>query len=196
MASGSAGASDSDFPSVLGADGTIDLTGGLAPRGADERPTGRPSGDAWVVDRDRPSSPPPALEVLPELAELSPDDIHRKIADHFALGDFAAALYSAEFQLGLDPDDESARQYADTSRARLETRYTTRIGSLEYVFNLAVPVAKVKWLGLDSQAAFLLSLVDGQTTVAEVLDLCQMGKLEALRVFTELLEANAILRVA
>lgn len=196
MASGSAGASDSDFPSVLGADGTIDLTGGLAPRGADERPTGRPSGDAWVVDRDRRSLPPPALEVLPELAELSPDDIHRKIADHFALGDFAAALYSAEFQLGLDPDDESARQYADTSRARLETRYTTRIGSLEYVFNLAVPVAKVKWLGLDSQAAFLLSLVDGQTTVAEVLDLCQMGKLEALRVFTELLEANAILRVA
>lgn len=196
MASGRAGASDSDFPSVLGANGAIDLTGGLAPRGVDERPTGRPSGDAWVVDRDRRSLPPPALEVLPELAQHSSDDIHREIADHFALGDFAAALYSAELQLGLNPDDESARQYADTSRARLETRYTTRIGSLEHVFNLAVPVAKVKWLGLDSQAAFLLSLVDGQTTVAEVLDLCQMGKLEALRVFTELLEAKAILRVA
>jgi hypothetical protein len=133
---------------------------------------------------------------LPEVAEPSLDDIHGEIADHFALGDFAAALYSAELQLGLDPDDESARQYAETSRARLETRYTTRIGSLEYVFNLAVPAAKVKWLGLDPQAAFLLSLVDGQTTVEQVLDLCQMGKLEALRVFTELLEAKAILRVA
>ena len=93
-------------------------------------------------------------------------------------------------------DDEGARQYADASRARLETKYTTRIGSLEYVFNLAVPAAKVKWLGLDPQAAFLLSLVDGQTSVAEVLELCQMGRLEALRVFTELLEAKAILRVA
>ena len=72
----------------------------------------------------------------------------------------------------------------------------TRIGSLEYVFNLAVPAAKVKWLGLDPQAAFLLSLVDGQTNVAEVLELCQMGRLEALRVFTELLEAKAIVRVA
>jgi hypothetical protein len=196
MASGRAGASDSDFPSVLGADGAIDLAGGLAPRRADERPTGRPSGDAWVVDRDRRSLPPPAPEAPPEFAQFSLDDIHREIADHFALGDFAAALYSAELQLGLDPDDESARQYAETSRARLETRYTTRIGSLEYVFNLAVPAAKVKWLGLDPQAALLLSLVDGQTTVAEVLDLCQMGKLEALRVFTELLEAKAILRVA
>jgi len=191
---------DSNVPSVLGADGTIDLAGGLAREGAGERPTGRPSGDAWVVDRDRRSLLPPAIgaeaTAVQEPGELSPDDIHREIADHFALGDYAAALHSAELQLGLDPDDEDARQYAETSRARLETRYTTRIGSLEYVFNLAVPAAKVKWLGLDPQAAFLLSLVDGQTTVAEVLELCQMGRLEALRVFTELLEAKAILRVA
>ena len=191
--------SDSNFPTVLGADGVIDLTGGLAREPVDERPTGRPSGDAWVVDRDRRSllpPPVPGTAAPPEADSLSPDDIHREIADHFALGDYAAALHSAELQLGLDPDDESARQYADASRARLEIRYTTRIGSLEYVFNLAVPAAKVKWLGLDPQAAFLLSLVDGQTTVAEVLELCQLGRLEALRVFTELLEAKAILRVA
>jgi hypothetical protein len=185
---------------VLGADGAIDLAGGLVPEGAQQRPTTRPSGDAWVVDRDRRSLLPPAAagEVVAaeDADDPSPDDIHREIADRFALGDYAAALSAAELQLGLDPDDDGARQYAETSRARLETRYTTRIGSLDYVFNLAVPAAKVKWLGLDPQAAFLLSLVDGQTTVAEVLDLCQMGRLEALRVFTELLEAKAILRVA
>ena len=200
MASVRPGSSESIFPSVLGPDGTVDLTGGLVREDSLERPTGRPSGDAWLVDRDRRSLPPPAMGAEPvaaqETEEPSPDDSHREIADHFALGDYAAALYSAELQLGLDPGDESARQYAETSRARLETRYTTRIGSLDYVFNLAVPAAKVKWLGLDPQAAFLLSLVDGQTTVAEVLEFCQMGRLEALRVFTELLEAKAILRVA
>ena len=152
-----------------------------------------------MVDRDRRSLLPPPVPgtAVPQEADApSPEDIHREIADHFALGDYAAALHSAELQLGLDPDDESARQYADASRARLEIRHTTRIGSLEYVFNLAVPAAKVKWLGLDPQAAFLLSLVDGQTTVAQVLELCQLGRLEALRVFAELLEAEAILRVA
>jgi hypothetical protein len=178
----------------------MDLTGGLARGRADDRSTSRPSGDAWVVDRGRrsllpPASPAEAVEVQ-EADAPSPDVVHREIADHFALGDYAAALHSAELQLGLDPEDESARRHAEASRTRLETRYTTRIGSLEYVFNLAVPAAKVKWLGLDPQAAFLLSLVDGQTTVAEVLELCQMGRLEALRVFTELLEAKAILRVA
>ena len=191
---------DSDIPSLFGADGSIDLTGGLARQRADDRPTSRPSGDAWVVDRDRRSLLPPpvaAETVAPQpVDETVPHDIHREIADHFALGDYAAALHAAELQLGLDPGDESARQYANTSRARLETRYTTRIGSVEYVFNLAVPEAKVKWLGLDPQAAFLLSLVDGETTVAEVLELCRMGRLEALRVFTELLEAKAIIRVA
>ena len=190
----------SKFASVLGADGTIDLTGGLAQEGDHDRPSRRACGDAWLVDRDRRSLWPPAAAaeavVVREADEPSPDDIYREIADHFSLGDYAAALHAAELQLGLDPNDENARKYADISRTHLETRYTTRIGSLEYVFNLAVPPAKVKWLGLDPQAAFLLSLVDGQTTVAQVLELCQMGRLDALRVFTELLEAKAILRVA
>ncbi len=186
-------------PSLLGSDGTIDLAGGLTPRPS-LRPTARPCGDAWIVDRDRRSLLPPGAPPEPSTAdgaaEPTTDDIHREIADRFALGDFAAALSAAELQLGLDPTDEAAAQYAETSRARLEARYTTRIGSLDYVFNLAVPSAKVKWLGLDSQAASLLSLVDGQTTVAEVLDVCHISRLEALRVFTELLDAKAILRVA
>ncbi|MGB8332733.1 MAG: hypothetical protein WCE62_21590 [Polyangiales bacterium] len=195
MSPGGRDASEPDFPSVLGADGRIDLTGGLGRERDDERPTGRPSGDAWLVDRDRRSLPPAAPAPVQAPRALSSADIHREIADHFALGNFAAALHAAELQLGLDPDDMGAQQYAHESRARLETRYTTRIGSLEYVFNVAVPTAQVKWLGLDPQAAFLLSLVDGQTTVAEVLDLCHMGRLEGLRVFTELLEARAIIRV-
>ena len=195
MASGSGSSGDSSFPSLLGPDGTIDLAGGLAPQPADLRPSSRPSGDAWVVDRDRRSMRPPSIAPAAE-PEPPRADIHHEIADRFALGDYAASLSSAELQLGINPDDDDARQYAEISRQRLETRYVTRIGSLDFVFNLGVPQAKVKWLGLDPQAAFLLSLVDGQTTVAEVLDLCQMPRLEALRVFTELLEAKAIIRVA
>ncbi len=200
MASGKSGSSGSSFPNVLGDKGTIDLVGGSTEQDIHKRPTRRLSGDAWVVDRDRrslpPTAPPPALPEAGDAEAPSPELIHAEIADSFALGDYARSLSAAELQLGLNPDDESAQQYANNSRTRLETRYTTRIGSLDYIFNLAVPPAKVKWLGLDPQAAYLLSLVDGQTTVAEVLDICQMARLEALRVFTELLEAKAIIRVA
>jgi hypothetical protein len=192
--------SDSKRPVVLGTDGAIDLTGRATPQTESQRPTMRPSGDAWLVDRGRRSMLPPRMGSDPmedpEANDRVPDDIHREIADRFALGDYTAALNAAELQLGVDPSDESLRKYAETSRVRLEAKYTTRIGSLDYIFNLAVPAAKVRWLGLDPQAAFLLSLVDGQTAVAEVLELCQMGRLEALRVFTELLDAKAIVRVA
>lgn len=200
MASSRPGSGESEFPSVLGENGAIDLAAGSAEEDVHERTTRRVSADAWVVDRDRrslrPTAPPADAPAEQEDDELSPSLIHREIADCFALGDYARALGAAELQLGLTPDDESAHQYAINSRVRLETRYTTRIGSLEYVFNLAVPAAKVKWLGLDPQAAVLLSLVDGQTTVAEVLEISEMGRLEALRLFTELLDAKAIIRVA
>lgn len=196
----SRGSGDSLPSTVLGADGTIDLSGDAAPRVEKVHSPGQPSGDAWLADHARRSLVPPAKPQAPAdrktVSEAIPGDLAQEIADRFALGDYAGALSMAELQLGLDPNDRSARDYATQSRRRLEARYTTRIGSLEHVFNRAVPAAKVKWLGLDPQAAFLLSLVDGQTRVSEVLALCPMGRLEALRVFTELLDAKAIVRVA
>jgi len=200
MTSVKPGSGDSSFPSVLDDNGAIDLAAEPDSQNIHERPTRRISGDAWVADRDRrslaPTAPPSALPETPDAGQASPDLLHAEIADCFALGDYARSLSAAELLLGLDPEDETARQYAINSRARLEARYFNRIGSVDYVFNLAVPPAKVKWLGLDPQAAFLLSLLDGQTTVAEALQICQMGRLEALRVFTELLDAKAIARVA
>ena len=198
----SSGSTDSRRPppTLLGPDGRIDLTGGLG-RGSPDAPVPEGgSADAWLVDRQRRSMLPPSASVTAREAaprrQTIPPDVSEEIADRFALGDYAGALRAAELQLGLDASDQNARHYAAESRRRLEARYTTRIGSLDYVFNVAVPSAKVKWLGLDPQAAFLLSLIDGQTTVHEVLALCAMARLEALRVFAELLDAQAVIRVA
>ena len=182
---------------LLGKDGSIDLGGRGSGPIESECPTVRPSSDAWSVDRDRRSLlPPPGSSPRPENATPTPDEIHRKMDECFALGDYAAALSAAELQLGLDPNDERARRFAETSRQRLEARYLTQLGSLDSVFNHAVAPGRLKWLGLDPQTASLLSQVDGQTTVDQALAACPMGRLEALRVFVELLDAKAIVRVA
>lgn len=197
MSSGSSRSNEPDFPGVLRKDGSIELAGGIMHREIEARSTAPAPRDAWMVDRDRRRMVSPAESAEPPAANrVTPHDIDLEIVDRFALGDYAGALRAAELRLGVDPTDEIARQYAQGSRARLENRYAHRIGPLEGVFNLAVPTTQVKWLGLDPQAASLLSLVDGQTSVAEVLELCPMGRLEALRVFTELLDAKAIVRVA
>jgi hypothetical protein len=197
MSWGRSRSNEPDFPGVLGKDGSIELAGGHTCRELEARSTAGASRDAWTVDRHRRCmmSPTESAEALAG-DRVAPHDIDPEIVDRFALGDYAGALRAAGLRLGVDPGDEIARQYAESSRARLESRYANRIGPLEGVFNLAVPTSQVKWLGLDPQAASLLSLIDGQTSVAEVLELCPKGRLEALRLFTELLDAKAIVRVA
>lgn len=220
MASTPPSSGESSSPTVLGSDGAIDLSGQLEsdvdPDATAEGP--RPA-DGWVADRARRRTlaPPPArwedvteriptpgpidaatAEPLdrPTLRAPAGEEVHRELADRFALGDFAAVLRAAELQLGREPNDEVARQYARSSRERLEAQYATSIGSLEYVFAVAVAEPEIRWLGLDPQATALLSLVDGVATVEGVVDASRMERLEALRVFTELLEADAIERVA
>lgn len=185
---------------LLGADGRIDLSGEQTGHPAETPASPDGAFDAWAMDRSRRSMIPPAEEIF--VREPQPtqrpigDHAAQEIVDRFALGDHQGALRIAELQLGLDPADERALHYALESRRRLEMRYVARIGSLDDVFNGAVPPAKLRWSGLDPQATSLLTLIDGQASVQQVLDLCRMTRLEALRLFIELLEAQAIVRVA
>lgn len=215
-------AKDTGFPTLLDGQGGIDLTGGLTSAGGESSVQNQDGvGDAWVADRHRrrtvapppldgalaaaagmrrlsepprPSVAPQALE-RPTTAAPSAPEIHREIVDRFALGDFLSSLREAELLLGRDPDDEIAMQYSTISRQRLEEQYAARIGSLSYIYAVDVPEAEIRWLGLDPQASSLLSLVDGASTVQELLLASRMDRLDALRVFTELLEAKALSRI-
>lgn len=171
MSRGDARQSRPTWPSLLGEDGTIDLTIRLKAEPPDHPHGGSPTHAAIR-------------------------DLSHEIADRFALGDYAETLGAAELKLGLDPADEEARRYAAESRQRLEARYIAQIGPLDAVFNHALPAAKVKRLGLDPQVAALLSRVDGETTLEEVLAQVPLETLEALRLFIELLDAKAIIRVS
>jgi hypothetical protein len=65
-----------------------------------------------------------------------------------------------------------------------------------------VPLARIPWLAvtaeglrflpLDAEAAYLLSLVDGRTTFEAILDICDMGRHVALLVLMHLLRVGAI----
>jgi len=123
-------------------------------------------------------------------------DLHAEMADRFALGDFSGALGVAELILGSRPGDPAAQRYADSSREKLEQFYESRLGSTSNIVRVAVGEKDVRWLGLDHRAGFLLSRVDGHSTVEEVIDLSGMPRLEALRTLAELLDQRAIRVVA
>ena len=70
--------------------------------------------------------------------------------------------------------------------------YAARLGALDRVVSVAVPADQIRWLSLDHRAGFLLSLVDGISTLEEILDISGMSRLEALRIMYALLEQRVI----
>ncbi len=112
--------------------------------------------------------------------------------DRYAAGDFTGALILAESLLETDPNHEEALRYADSCREVLTQMYSARLGPLDQVATVAIPSDQIRWLSLDHRAGFLLSLVDGVSTVDEILDISGMTRLDALRIMYTLLEQRIV----
>jgi hypothetical protein len=101
--------------------------------------------------------------------------------ERFDLGDFTGALSIAETMLEIDPDNAEATHIAEVSRAKLRAIYIGRLGSLEQVPVISTPPSELRWLALDHRAGFILSLIDGLSSIDDIIDISGMPQLEALR---------------
>jgi hypothetical protein len=131
-----------------------------------------------LVDRSRSSQM--ALNLREEMEEL------------YTLGEFTGSLRIAELILGSQPDDKQARLCAQNSRLRLAEQYSSKIGPLTQVPKLDLSDSEIRWLGLDHRAGFVLSQIDGQSSVEELVDICGMSRLELFKTLIELLNRGAI----
>ena len=172
--------------------------------------TAEPASDSVLPRPDRPSrfrlpAPPPlpdqlraggALDLVTRsstsIVPVGPRSMVEEIAELYALGDFTGALRVAELVLGQDPEHEEARSYAERCREHLVRMYTSKLGSVRRVPVLAVAARDVRWLGLDHLAGFVLSQVDGSSSVEEILDVCTMDRLETLKTLVELVNLGAV----
>ena len=130
-----------------------------------------------LVDQSRPSQ---EVSLLDEMEEL------------YALDDLTGALRCAELVLGQDPDNDQAQRCAENCRERLLQLYASKLGDMHVPVELAIDDSELRWLGLDHRSGFLLSRVDGLSTVEELLDICGMPRLEALKALVDLFERGAI----
>jgi hypothetical protein len=130
-----------------------------------------------LVDRSHPSV---QLDLVGEMEEL------------YALDDLTGALRFAELVLGREPQNAQAKRCAENCRRRLLALYSSKIGSMDAVPAPLLGDAELRWLGLDHRSGFLLSRVDGISTFDEVLDVCGMPRLEALKTLVDLIERGAI----
>ncbi|HEX7669955.1 MAG TPA: hypothetical protein VF395_10240, partial [Polyangiaceae bacterium] len=128
----------------------------------------------------------------PEQAKSRDSGNLQDMQDRYAVGDFTGALVVAESLLDADPENEDAKRYAQSCREVLTQMYAARIGPMDQVATVAVPPEQITWLSLDHRAGFLLSLVDGVSSIEEILDISGMTRLDALRIMYTLVQQNVI----
>jgi hypothetical protein len=116
----------------------------------------------------------------------------RRMRERFAEGDFDQALQSTLQLLMLDAGDAEALGYRRSCERVLEQRHIERLGDLRAIPELAVSEEQVRWLALDHREGFLLSLVDGVTSVEEIFDIAGMSRLDVLKTLAGLKEADVI----
>ena len=115
-----------------------------------------------------------------------------EMRERFSLGDYSGALVVAESILEEEPSHAEALQCETSCRQVLEQMYTARIGPLDRVPFVAVPQEQLRWLNLDHRAGFVLSHVDGNCSLEQILDVSGMPPLDALRILFELLQQRVI----
>ncbi|MGD0674767.1 MAG: hypothetical protein ABSC94_05075 [Polyangiaceae bacterium] len=150
---------------------------------------GSPSGSrievGAVLDVTR-SSPPP------EITQRTIEDPLSEMRERFSLGDYSGALEMAELILVGDPRSLEAAECGENCRSILEKMFAAKIGALERVPVVIVPRAQMRWLSIDHRAGFILSLVDGASSVEMILDVSGMPKLDALRILQDLVDQRIV----
>jgi hypothetical protein len=119
-------------------------------------------------------------------------DPMREMQERFSLGDYSGALIIAEGLLEEQPGHAEAARFADSCRSVLEQMYTARLGPLDRVPFVAVPREQLRWLSLDHRAGFVLSHVDGLSSLEEIVDVSGMASLDTLRILFELVQQRVI----
>ncbi len=127
----------------------------------------------------------------PAAAEAD-DSPLREMRERFSLGDYSGALVVAESILEEDPSHGEANRLAENCRGVLQQMYVARLGSLDRVPFVAVPREQLRWLSIDHRSGFVLSHVDGISSLEQILDVSGMPTLDALRILYELVQQRVI----
>lgn len=130
-----------------------------------------------------------AIEALEDEDPTTLDDVR----DSFERGDHEGVIVHAQRILDQHPNHAAARRYLEGASELLKRSYLERFDDGRRVLRLAVKADDLAGLHLDHRAGFLLSLVDGVSTVDEILDVAPMPRLEVLRLLAHMLDERALL---
>ncbi len=110
----------------------------------------------------------------------------------FTYRDYERALELGERYLKHDPQNEVAQLSVHECRAILEAQLEELLGPLDRKPTLAVPLSALANARLDHRASFLLTRIDGHTSIEDLLDLAGMPRLDAMLLLRDFVEQGYI----
>ncbi len=137
-----------------------------------------------ALEEDGGAPEAPARERRPDLAE----DAMRLMRE----GHLEAALELFETLARRDGEQIEVETYLEMVRSKLLTRYRERVGGLEAVPAVRLNDRQLMGFNLPATTGFLLSLVDGHTTVNDLISLSGLDPFDTLRTLSGLLEAGVV----
>ena len=146
------------------------------------------SGEVTLADPDQSSPPALPLSMREVPVDRSAADVAfvDRMLERLASGDYVGALMAAEALLRRLPRDADALDCAEMSRTELQKLYGARLESLDRVPSIAMTPIAISGLTLDVFTGFLLSRIDGLTSLREISLTPGMTPDHALRVLSEL----------
>lgn len=139
-----------------------------------------------------PRKDPRAFQGIFNSVSPGPKAAAEKMKERFAMGDFSGALLMAERILRERPRDNEATAFAKRCRDVLVDMFSSRLSGLHRVPRIVMGADQIRWLSLDHRAGFLLSMIDGISSIDDLLDVSGMQRVDALRILCDLLDQKVI----
>jgi hypothetical protein len=143
-----------------------------------------------VSSRPPRSAPPPLPESasqIPPARAAADGAFAESMLERLAASDYQGALLAADALLEYRPRDQDALDCAQMARSELRKLYVGRIGSIDSVPHVAMgPDAIFSLKLLDFRAGYLLSRIDGLSSIREIVESGSLPSLEALGILSEL----------
>ncbi len=105
---------------------------------------------------------------------------------HQSLGDYHSSQSVIEEYLENNPDSREIQDLKEENLRQIEMKYLAKLGPMESQPRLAISADQLVWHNLDPNKGFLISRVDGKVSVANLIDIVHLPRLETLRLLAEL----------
>ncbi len=119
-------------------------------------------------------------------------DVYAEMQRAFASADYDRALHLAERYLDHDEKDLFARLCVEECHLMLEAKLTDLLEPLDRVVVLRLSLDEIARARIDHRGVFLLSRVDGASTIEDLLDIAGMPRLDALRYLADWVEQGYV----